>query len=246
MLSVSTSAGSPGAASATGAGAGSRTVGSGATTSWEMRRTRGGSGVSVSSGKMSLRSEGRAGAAGSGSSADVASSSPPTITGPLAPASSSTIETASGSGSGSAGSITHVDGTIRVDGSGFELTPKGGGDPVTFTLGPEVQLGEVRAIEATGAPARVSYRPGSTVAAAGVPAPKISEELRRYVGEVTAVDARSITIDGDDGERTFDISGADDGGFDVQHLRDHQAERSPVAVYYDPEAPDVGVAYEDA
>ncbi len=152
------------------------------------------------------------------------------------------------SNAGGAGSLTHVDGTITLAGDGFTLQPKAGGAATTFTLGPEVEQGALRAIAASGQAARVSYRAGDDplIAASVRPAPKIGEGMQSYVGTIVKVDASTLVVDGDDGERTFDISGADADVFDVPHLEEHEAQSSPIRVYYDPKAPDVGVAYEDA
>jgi hypothetical protein len=160
--------------------------------------------------------------------------------------SSGSTDASTDSGS-DAGKLTHVDGTIVVSGDGFTLTPKNGDAAKEFTLGPEVQLGALKALESSGAPARVTYRSGDTlVAASVVPAPAIGEELDSYEGTVVSIDESQITLKGDDGEKTFDISGASDDAFDVAHLKDHASEGSPVRVYVDPAAPKVGVAYEDA
>lgn len=158
--------------------------------------------------------------------------------------SSSTDAAASGS---TTGKLTHVDGTIAVSGDGFELTPKNGDAAKTFTLGPEVQIGAVKALEASGVNARVTYRDGDALVAASVTAaPTIDESLDSFVGTIVSVDSKQITLTGDDGERTFDISGADADAFDVAHLKDHASENSPVRVYFDPQTPKVGVTYEDA
>jgi hypothetical protein len=154
-------------------------------------------------------------------------------------------------GSASApGALTHIDGAVAVgdDGATFVLTPVDGSAAMTFTLGPEVALGEVRAIEAAGSPARVSYRPAEAdpIAASVVPAPTLGDDLSTYEGSVVSVDENTIVIDGADGERTFDISGAEDNAFDIAHLEDHNSKGEPVRVYYAPDAPDVGIAYEDA
>jgi hypothetical protein len=146
-----------------------------------------------------------------------------------------------------AGKLTHVDGTIVVSADGFRLTPKNGDAAMEFTLGPEVQLGALKALESSGAAARVTFRSGDRlVAAAVVPAPAIGEDLESYVGTVSSIDDTQITLDGDDGERSFDISGAGEAAFDVAHLKDHSSEGSPVRVYFDPKAPKLGVTYEDA
>lgn len=147
-----------------------------------------------------------------------------------------------------AGSLDHADGAVALQGEVLVLTPKQGGDTVEFELGPEVQAAAVRALATSGSPARVTYRRGTDplVAASVLPAPELGEGLETFEGQVASVDERELVIDGEGGERTFDISGADEGAFDVAHLQDHADEGEPVIVYYDPEAPEVGVAYEDA
>jgi hypothetical protein len=156
----------------------------------------------------------------------------------------------SGDSGVSPGALSHVDGTVAIGegGTSFVLTPVDGSAAITFTLGPEVALGEVRAIEASGSPARVSFRPADAdpIAAAVVPVPTLGEGLSTYEGLVVSVDENALVIDGADGERTFDISGAEDNAFDIPHLEDHNAKDEPIRVYYEPDAPDVGIAYEDA
>lgn len=149
----------------------------------------------------------------------------------------------------SAGSLSHVDGIIVLEEDELVLTPSDGeGRDVRFTLGPEVEVGAVRAIEASGAPARVSYRPGKEplVAAAVSQAPGADAGQGSYEGQVVSVDDRKLVIDGPDGKRTFDVSGAEAGAFDVPHLQEHAAQQEPVRVYFDPARPEVGLAYEDA
>ncbi len=94
----------------------------------------------------------------------------------------------------------------------------------------------------------MTFRPGEDplVAAAVVPVPKIDEGLSTFEGLVVSVDERELVVDGDGGPRTFDISGAGEGAFDILHLEEHAEEEAPIKVYFDPSSPDVGVTYEDA
>ena len=149
--------------------------------------------------------------------------------------------------SNAAGALTHVDGTVVVTDDGFTLTPSSG-DPIEFALGPEVQAAQVRAIEASGEAARVSFRltEDAPIAAAVKPAPKLGEGVESYEGTVTSVDDATLVVEGADGERSFDISAADPGAFDARHLRDHSEAGEPIKVYFDPSTPDLGIAYEDA
>ncbi len=150
-----------------------------------------------------------------------------------------------GGGSGPA-SLTHLDGTLTQQGETYVLTPKEGGEPKEFTLGPEVPAAQAAAIVSSGEPARVTYREGETVAASIGPAPKAGEGVEAYEGLVVSVDDAAIVISGDDGERTFDISGADAGAFDSAHLEEHQQAGEAIRVYFRSDAPDAGISYEDA
>lgn len=157
-------------------------------------------------------------------------------------------EPSSDSGS-DVGSLEHADGTIALQDDRIVLTPTDGqGETRTFEIGPEVEVARLRAIEASGAPARVSFRPEEEppVAAAVSEAPAAGEGGETYEGTVVSVDEQKLVVKGSDGERTFDVSGADAGVFDVPHLQEHADSGEPIRVYTDPEAPDVGIAYEDA
>lgn len=156
-----------------------------------------------------------------------------------------TSDGTSGGGSGTA-SLTHVDGTLTQQGDAYVLTPKDGGEAQEFTLGPEVPAAQAAAIVSSGEPARVTYREGETVAASIGPAPKAGEGVEAYEGLVKSIDDSTIVISGDDGDRTFDISGADAGAFDAAHLEEHQAKGEPIRVYFRSDAPDAGISYEDA
>jgi hypothetical protein len=145
--------------------------------------------------------------------------------------------------------LDHADGIVVVEGDGFVLSaPDGRGDDLTFELGPGVDMGEVRAIEASGATARVVFRPGQQplVAAAIRPAPQLGDELETFEGRVVSANERELVVAGAGGQRTFDVSQAAEGSFDVPHLLDHADNREPIRVYFDPAKPDVAVAYEDA
>lgn len=154
-------------------------------------------------------------------------------------------DTTEGGGSATA-ALVHEDGTIKLDGDTLTITPKNGNEPYSFTLGPAVNRAEVLAMSASGAPARVTYREGEDVAAAVTPAPKVGEGVEAYEGLIVSVDDSTIVVKGDDGERSFDISGADAGAFDQEHLEDHKDESEPIRVYFQADAPELGVAYEDA
>ncbi len=149
-------------------------------------------------------------------------------------------------GDSSAAAIVHVDGTIKLDGDTLTITPKDGSEPHSFSLGPAVKKPEVLALASSGEPARVSYRDGEDVAAAVTAAPKLGEGVEAYEGKVVSVDDSTLVIDGADGERTFDISAADAGSFDVAHLEDHKSAGEAIRVYFQAAAPDAGIAYEDA
>ena len=154
--------------------------------------------------------------------------------------------TADGGGTSTTASLVHVDGTIALDGDTLTITPKDGSEPHSFSLGPAVTKAEVLALSASGAPARVTYREDEDVAAAVTPAPKVGEGVESYEGTVVLVNADKLVVDGPDGERAFDISGADAGAFDQAHLADHKAQAEPIRVYFQADAPLQGIAYEDA
>jgi hypothetical protein len=148
------------------------------------------------------------------------------------------------------GAVTHVDGTIVAHGDGFTLSPTHGGEKLEFTPGSSVEGVQVKALEASGAPARVSYRMADKppyTAVSVTPTPSIGEGMQSFAGTITQVSSSSITLTNSHGKaRTFDISGADPDAFDVSHLKEHKSEGSPVKVYFDPKQPDAGLAYEDA
>lgn len=150
------------------------------------------------------------------------------------------------------GSLTHADGTIVVQGDRVMLTPAKGGAAEEYVIGPKVTSGTVQALAASSARARVFYRTGDTdgpapTAVAIDAAPSAGEDAKTYDGRVTEVSDSSITIDGDDGKRTFDIAEEDRAAFDTAHLEEHQDEKSPVRIYYRGSGDDLNaVAYEDA
>lgn len=147
----------------------------------------------------------------------------------------------------SSGSLVHVDGTIELAGDTVTVTPKEGGEAREFTLGPAVEKAQVAAIASSGEPARVLYREDEDGIAASVgPAPKLGEGVEAYEGQVVSVSDTELVIDGSDGERTFDISGADPGAFDRPHLEEHKSKGEAIRVYFQTDAPEAGIAYEDA
>jgi hypothetical protein len=157
----------------------------------------------------------------------------------------------SGSASGG-GSVTHVDGTIAAsaNGDGFTLTPKHGAPAIDFKVGGSVEGVQLKALEASGAPARVSYRDTGDdplTAVSVEAAPKIGEGLQSFVGTLTDVETGKLVLKGDDGSsRTFTISAEDAESFELPHLRDHMKQHSAIRVYFDPKQPDAALAYEDA
>jgi hypothetical protein len=149
-----------------------------------------------------------------------------------------------------AGALIHVDGTLTVANDGnITLTPADGGEPYTFQIGPEVQRGTLRALEAAGQRARVNYRLSETtpIAVAVTSAPIIPEGTPTYEGMVRSITSEEIVIDGEDGERAFVIRPEDRIAFDVPHLTDHIEQKTPVRVYYeDARGGGLAIAYEDA
>ncbi len=152
-----------------------------------------------------------------------------------------------GDASGSAtAALVHVDGTIKLDGDTLTVTPTDGSEPHSFSLGPAVERPAVLALSASGAPARVTYREDEDVAAAVSPTPAVGEGVESVEGLVVSISADTLVIDADGEQRSFDISGADAGAFDREHLDDHQSKAEPIRVYFRADAPELGVAYEDA
>lgn len=142
--------------------------------------------------------------------------------------------------------LAHVDGTIEVEGDTLTVTPTGDSERRSFSLGPAVEKAEVLAVSASGAPARVTYREGDDVATAVTPAPVAGGGVESVEGLVVSISADTLVIDADGDERSFDISGADAAAFDKEHLEDHKAAAEPIRVYFKADAPELGVAYEDA
>lgn len=151
---------------------------------------------------------------------------------------------------GSGAALVHADGTIAVGDDGMlTLKPANGDDTMTFELGDEVQRGTIRALEASGAKTRVSFRvtDQTPVAVSVVPAPEIGADAKSYVGTVVTITSEQIVVDGPDGERAFTIAPADRIAFDVPHLSDHADKGEAVRVFYrSTPAGDAGIAYEDA
>jgi hypothetical protein len=156
-------------------------------------------------------------------------------------------------GGGAAGadagvSLTHVDGTVAVEGDALLVTPKSGAVE-TYAIGPAVQRGSLQALAAAGTKARVYYTRGADPIAARVdPAPKPEAGAQAFDGQVAKVSKTSIPIQGSDGaRRTFTIRDQDASAFDVEHLEGHRDEGEPVRVYYRREGGnDYAVSYEDA
>lgn len=152
-------------------------------------------------------------------------------------------------GGARAGGLVHADGAIHVTDAGIELTPVNDADVIVFAIGPEVERGTLRALEASGAKARINYRLSeeAPVAVSVVAAPTIADDAESYVGTVKRVTAEEIVLAGDDGERRFVIAPADAIAFDVAHLQEHADAGKPVKVYYRSVGDvDNGLAYEDA
>ncbi|MCW2928097.1 MAG: hypothetical protein JWM86_2065 [Thermoleophilia bacterium] len=153
--------------------------------------------------------------------------------------------TASDSGAG-AGTLVHVDGMVTVEPKGFSLVPVRGGDSIEFRLGPAIKPNEVQAFDAADSVARVTYRltEDEPIAVAIKSPPALGEGLDEYVGSISDVSSKEITIKGASGERTFTIDEADSSAFDQPHLKDHERAGTAVRVFYRDK--DTAVAYEDA
>lgn len=155
------------------------------------------------------------------------------------------------SSNGSGGDVAaiehlHVDGAVRGREDGFVITTPDG-ETYDFEYGPAVKPAEVRALEAAGAQARVTFRPTEdTPVATDIGEKPDKEGLETYEGLVVRVTATELVVDGADGERTFSIAGTDHAAFDPDHLEEHREREEPIVVYFDPEDPGTGIAYEDA
>ncbi|MCW2973102.1 MAG: hypothetical protein JWN72_1375 [Thermoleophilia bacterium] len=153
--------------------------------------------------------------------------------------------TASGDGGVS---LTHVDGTLEVTGDDLTVTPAKG-SAVTLAVGPAVGKGELQALAASGAKARVFYaEQGDPIAAKVEAAPSAGDGAKTVDGVITKVSTSSITIQTSEGDaRTFGIEPIDRSAFDTEHLQEHEVEGSPVRIYYRAEGGvEHAVAYEDA
>lgn len=150
------------------------------------------------------------------------------------------------------GEVEHVDGIIRTTDDGFVLEPRAAGrEALEFRAGPEVERSQLRALEAAGTDARVSYRAddGERVAVAVAQAPRIDEGLHAYEGEVVSVADSRVVVEGADGRRTFRVDPRAGDAFDLEHLREHADSEHPVIIHYRPEEDvdgGVAMAYEDA
>lgn len=144
--------------------------------------------------------------------------------------------------------LTHVDGTLAVDGGELTVTPAKG-TAMTLAVGPAVAKGELQALAASGAKARVFYaEQGDPIAAKVEAAPSAGDGAKTVEGVITKVSASSISVQTSDGDkRTFSIEPADRSAFDTEHLEEHEAESSPVRIYYRADGGvEHAVAYEDA
>lgn len=151
--------------------------------------------------------------------------------------------------SGSSGaSLTHVDGTLALSGETLTVTPSSGGAAIVMTLGPDVERGALQSVVAAGGTARVLYVDDDAPIAAKVEAaPDVDPAAKTYTGAVTKVTVGTLTIDGPDGERTFEVGAADREAFDLEHLEDHRDSGERVKVYYRAaDGTDTALAYEDA
>lgn len=150
--------------------------------------------------------------------------------------------------------LLQLDGTIKAGGAEsatFTVTPKAEGEEdITFGYGPEIARAAVQAMAASGTVARVYYRPTTKapVAASVREAPEYGEDVLDYTGTISLVDDERIVIAGPNGERSFDITDAEEDAFDQPHLKDHQDEGTEVKVYFrdSGEGLLVGLGYEDA
>ncbi|MBC7461195.1 MAG: hypothetical protein H7287_07525 [Thermoleophilia bacterium] len=155
--------------------------------------------------------------------------------------------------------LTHVDGTLAVSGDRVTVTPSTGA-PVPLTIGPAVGKGELQALAASGAKARVFYaEKGAKIAAKVEAAPvdgasgnasgSASGSAKTLDGVITKVSKSSISILSSGGEaHTFSIHTEDQSAFDVAHLNEHAAEESPVRIHYRTggDGSDFAVSYEDS
>ena len=143
----------------------------------------------------------------------------------------------------------HMDGTIKVQGDTLVLRPTGRA-PVTFVLGDDVELAQVKALETSGSAARVTYEPAldeDDPIAISVQAIQEHGDQQSYTGTIVKVDDETIVIKGADGEKTYAMGIADE--HEIEHLGEHRDQASPVTVFLSAAGSDAGetvVAYEDA
>jgi len=144
--------------------------------------------------------------------------------------------------------LIHVDGTLALEGDTLTITPAAGGAVASMPLGPAIEAGALQALVASGSRGRVFYVDDKDPVAAKVEAAPTAEEgAKTYDGQVVSVDAGSITIDGADGTKSFDISEQDRTAFDIAHLKDHRSKSERVRIYYREQGDTRNaVAYEDA
>ena len=144
--------------------------------------------------------------------------------------------------------LTHVDGTLAMDGDTLVVTPVADGAAIRMTLGPEVERGALQSVVTAGGRARVLYADGDAPVAARVEAvPEVSAEAKSYEGLVTKVTVGTLSIDGADGTRTFVVAAPDRRAFDLEHLEEHRDSGERIKVYYRAEGgADTAISYEDA
>jgi hypothetical protein len=161
---------------------------------------------------------------------------------------STASDSASASGGGG-GEVTTIEGTLTLDGA-KSLTVTGhtgASHKLAITPSTEPGAGELHAIEASGEPVRVRYRGGDALVVTRKS--DVLKELQKVTGTVTAVDpqARTLTIAGPGGPVDFEVAAADAQAVDLDHLREHQAAKTPVTVYYDTKgSTKLARGYEDA
>ena len=157
-------------------------------------------------------------------------------------------DTSDATSAGGATSLTHVDGTVQLEGDTLTVTPSSGDDTLVLPLGPEVEAAAVQALAVSQAKTRVFFVDDQDPVAAKVAAaPSAGKGAQTYEGQVVKVSTTSITVDGDDGQRTFTITEADRPAFDTRHLEEHRSEGEAVKIYYRTvDGSEHAVAYEDA
>lgn len=122
-----------------------------------------------------------------------------------------------------------MDGTIALKGSSITVTTAQG-TVTQLTRGDAVSANSVRALQASGENVRVFSRGDIVVAVEQQTRPK---DARTATGTVISARSTKLTIaTSDDKQVTFTITSANSAAFDVAHLLEHKAERSPITVYY--------------